>query len=734
MKKTIRIRGMSCTSCAAGIENKLRRMEGIRKADVSFANGLMYLDFDKDIIRYEDIERQIVSLGYGVSEDDGSDSFIDDNKKELEKLKKNFMLSLGIGLPVIIFSLMKLLSLPTGFIDMRYAAIIQFVLTTIVVLINSNIYASGFKKIINREPGMDSLIEIGTFAAYFYSIAITLLIWFYPDSGPKALYFESTIMILIFISLGKYLEHSAKEKTNDSLKEMITLKPSTANLITGSERKLVPVAEIKKGDLVMVLPGEKIPVDGKIVDGRSAIDEKIITGESIPVDKAKGDDVIGGTMNLNGSLEIEATTVGYDSVLSKIIRIMQEAASSKAPAQLLADKAAYYFVPAISIIALASAIFWILSGQDIFFALTVFVSVLIIACPCTLGLATPTAVMMGIGLGAKSGILIKSGKALESSDKINYILFDKTGTLTKGDPDVIGMSSDIEEKDFLRIISSIEYMSEHSLSRPILSLAKEKGIKRSKVKDFNAITGKGIEGTIDEEEYVLGSYSLMTGIGADIGRFEKDRLTFESGGATTMFLSKEKKVIGCIAIKDTIREEAKEVISTLESRGIKVGMLTGDSKEVASAIGKEVGIKDIYSKVMPHEKAEIVNNIKSKGYKVAMIGDGVNDTPALVSSDLGVVMSSGSGMALEAGEVVLMHDDLRGVTKLLGLGKYSVSKMKQNLFWAFFYNLLGVSVAAGLFYPITGWLMDPALAAAAMAMSSFSVVMNSLSMKYYRAK
>ncbi|MDD4409838.1 MAG: heavy metal translocating P-type ATPase [Candidatus Pacebacteria bacterium] len=733
MKILIKINGMSCTSCASGLENKIRKINGVITADVNFTNGLLALEFDEKKVSLEYINDQIVSFGYeSTLIDNDSHDFVEDSKKELKKLKKNFFLSLGLGLPVIIFSLMKLFSLPTDFIDMRYAALIQFILATIIIVINSNIYASGFKKIMNRDPNMDSLIEIGTFAAYFYSIAITCILWFYPTIKSGALYFESTIMILIFISLGKLLEHSAKEKTNDSLKEMMRLQPSTANLIVGNDRKVVDVKTLKKGDIIMILPGEKVPVDGMVIDGVSAIDEKIITGESIPVDKSIGSKVIGGTMNLNGSLRVETTNVGQDSILSKIIRVMQEASSSKAPMQLLADRAAFYFVPTIVTIAIMSSLAWLFVGKDIFFILTIFVSVLIIACPCTLGLATPTAVIMGIGLGVKNGILIKSGKALESASKVNYILFDKTGTLTKGDPKIIGTSTDMDEKKFIQLVSSLEYMSEHSLAIPIIAMAKDMGMKNIKVDGFKALIGRGIEGVIDGKKYVFGSYPLILDIKSDLGRFIDDYSSFKKKGATTMFLSSEGVVIGCIGIKDTVRDEAKEVVSILKKKGMRVGMITGDNEEVASGIGKDVGIDDIYSRVLPHEKAEIIKKIHDQGNIVSMVGDGVNDAPALVQSDLGIVMSSGSDITIEAGEVVLMDNDLKSLVSLFDLGKYSVMKIKQNLFWAFFYNLLGVSVAAGLFYPFTGWLLNPALAAMAMAMSSLSVVLNSLSMKSYK--
>ncbi|BFT94601.1 MAG: heavy metal translocating P-type ATPase [Minisyncoccus archaeiphilus] len=732
MKKNLLIKGMSCVSCATGIEKRLKNVKGIHKSNINFTNKSMYLEYDGSIVSYDWIKRELSSLGYEIFEDNKSEDFIAADKKYLKELKKKFFLSFALGLPVIIFSMMKLFSLPTDFIDMKYAALIQLILATIVIGINSNIYVSGFKKLINRDPGMDSLIEIGTFAAYLYSIAITIIIWFYPNIDTKALYFESTIMILIFISLGKYLEYSARNKTNDSLKEIISLKPTIAHLVHSDKRIDVLVEDIRKGDLVMILPGEKIPIDGIIRKGKTSVDEKMITGESLPVNKGVGDNVIGGTINLNGSLEVEAINVGKNSVLSKIMQIMQDAASSKAPAQLLADKVSYYFVPIIFSIALLSSLYWLLVGKDAFFILTIFVSVLIVACPCTLGLATPTAVMMGIGLGAKRGILIKSGKALELAHRLNYVLFDKTGTLTNGNPEVINFDCDILKNEFLGIIYSLEYMSEHSLAKPIIKLAEKNDIKRLKVNHFNSIVGKGIEGVIGEEKYILGSYSMMIDNHISLGRFRKIYLNSEKKGITTIFLTKESNVIGIVGIKDTIRTEAKEAISSLRKRGIKVGMITGDSAEAANAISRDVGIEEVYSKVMPHEKAEIIKIIQSQGYKVAMVGDGVNDAPSLAISDLGIVMSSGSSISLEAGEVILMQDDLRHIEELFNLSKYSLYKIKQNLFWAFFYNLLGVSVAMGLFYPITGWLMDPAIAAAAMALSSFSVVMNSLSMKYYK--
>lgn len=734
MKIFLKIGGMSCTSCSTKIENNIIKINGVQKAQINFSNGTLFLNFDENIVSYEYIVNQIELLGYSARMVSNSFYEIQDEKEnELKKLRNNFWISLILGSPVIIYSVAKLFSLPMISIPIQLVAFIQLVLATIVILINSNIYVSGFKKILNRYPNMDSLIEIGTFAAYFYSLAISFLIWFYPTVHTGPLYFESAIMILIFISLGKYLEFSAKEKTNNAIKDIIELQPQEANLVTAEGKKVVAITSIKKNDIVFISPGERIPVDGVVVDGISAVDEKVITGESIPLDKMIGSNVIGGTINLTGSLTIKTTNAGEDSILAKIIKVMEEASSSKAPIQLLADRAAYYFVPAVVGIALFASLFWFFAGMDIFFILTIFVSVLIVACPCTLGLATPTAVIMGIGLGAKNGILIKSGKALEAASKIDFVVFDKTGTLTKGEPEIIDyFASEITENDFIQIIGSLEDMSEHSLAVPIVKKMTDLGIRPVRVDNFKALVGKGIEGTIRGKKYLFGSYSLMKENHFDMGEYSEQLESLGNRGATVMFLSSDKKVLGCVGIKDVIRSEAKEVVSFLKSKKIKVGMITGDNKLSAIAIGKDVGIDFIYSQVLPHEKAGIIKQIQKDGHSVAMIGDGINDAPALIQSDLGIVMASGSDISIEAGEVVLMKNDLKKLLALFDLGKYSVFKIKQNLFWAFFYNVLGILVAGGAFYYITGWLLNPAVAAAAMALSSFSVVCNSLSMKYHK--
>ncbi|MFA6252184.1 MAG: heavy metal translocating P-type ATPase [Candidatus Paceibacterota bacterium] len=736
MKAFFKIEGMSCTSCSSNIEKNIGTVPGVLKAQVNFTNGVLFLEYNESSVDIGDIIEKIEKLGYSAKRiNNNSTAEMEiEKKEELKKLRNNFWISFLLGLPVIIYSVSRLFSLPIIDIPMKAVALVQFIIATVVIFINYNIYVSGFKKIISRSPNMDSLIEIGTFAAYFYSLAIAFLIWFYPSGFDGQLYFESAIMILIFISLGKYLEYSAKEKTNNAIKSIMELRPREATVLDNGIQKKVLIDDIKAGDIILVFPGETIPVDGIVIEGVSAIDEKVITGESIPIDKKIDSSVIGGTMNLTGSLKIKALYLGEDSMLAKIVKVMEEASSSKAPIQLLADRVAYYFVPSIIVIALAASLFWFTAGKDIFFILTVFVSVLIVACPCTLGLATPTAVIMGIGLGAKKGILIKNGRALELASRVNYVVFDKTGTLTKGQPELIDFSSKIDKNDFIQIIGSLEGVSEHSLAIPIVKKMNNLELKKLKVENFKAIFGKGIEGEINGKKYLLGSYSLMSENNISVETFADDMKRFESEGATIMFLASEKIALGCVSVKDAVRDEAREVVSLLKKLKIKVAMITGDNKRAAEAIGGETKVDFVYSEVLPHKKSEIIKKIQQEGNTVAMIGDGINDAPALMQSDVGIVMASGSDISIEAGEVVLMRNRLDHLPMLFNLGKYSVFKIKQNLFWAFFYNLFGVLIAAGALYNITGWLLNPAIAAAAMALSSISVVCNSLSMKYYKFK
>jgi Cu+-exporting ATPase len=740
MKKKVilAISGMHCASCAANIDHALGKKEGIASANVNFASEKAIVEFDPQKIALPKIQKIIRGLGYQAKEtgQETKESLSRREKKKIKKLKTTFWGSLLLGLPLFYLAMGPMIGLPEVPLSLGLNALIQLSITTAIMILNSHIYISGLKKLIQRNPNMDSLVETGTLAAYFYSLVVSVIAWTKPASLEKAhFYFESAAFILVFISLGKYLEALTKGRTSDSIKKLIGLQPKKATVIKDGQETKIPIDEVKVGDHVLVRPGEKIPVDGLVLDGYSGVDEKVITGESIPVEKKPGDQVIGATFNKTGFLKFEATKVGQETMLAQIIKIVEEAMGSKAPIQLLADRVSFYFVPAVMAIAVLSFVAWVLSGQSFIFALTAFVSVLIIACPCALGLATPTAVMMGTGLAAQNGILIKSGQALEMAQKIDVIVFDKTGTLTRGEPSVTDIVTlgPISEKNFLAQAASVEKGSEHPLAQAVVKKAGDLDLKLFPVKDFRAIPGQGVTAAIQGKKLFLGTRKLMLDQKIKIDDLEEKLVSLESQGKTTMILARNKKVLGLIALADTLKDFSKSAVSRLHQLHKKIAILTGDNRRVARSIAKKLGIDQVLSEVLPAQKQKEIKRLQEKGQVVAMVGDGINDAPALAQADLGIALGSGTDVAIETGEVVLIKDDLRDVVTAIDLSQYTLKKIKQNLFWAFFYNSVGIPLAAGVFYSFTGWLLSPIAAAAAMAFSSVSVVLNSLSMKRYNS-
>ncbi|TSC93811.1 MAG: Cu2+-exporting ATPase [Candidatus Berkelbacteria bacterium Licking1014_85] len=764
-KINLKIIGMSCNSCAVNIENKIQKMDGIISASVNFATENMQVEFDCHKITVEKIKEKVKELGYqAVGADENNDDSGDhehgehsqpEGKNAINKLKKIFWGSLFLSLPILYMVMGEILSLPMPELSLQTKAVIQFVLTTLVMGLNWKLYYQGIKKLIARNPNMDSLIQTGTMAAYFYSMVIAILAFTNPEAVKDAnLYFESAALILVFISLGKYLEAVTKGKTGEAVKKLIGLQPKEATIKRAGQEIKIPIEQVKVGDIVIVKPGEKIPVDGIVIDGYSSVDEKAITGESIPVEKKIGDTIIGATINKTGILYFKAEKVGKDTMLSQIIQIVENAIGSKAPIQLLADKVSFYFVPTVMIIAIITAIIWLAFGQSFAFALTAFVAVLIIACPCALGLATPTAVMMGTGLAAQNGILIKTSAALEKARNITMAMFDKTGTLTEGKPVVTELISAAEilnskyqilnnaqlindKKTVLQIAGSLEKSSEHPLAEAIVNFAKEKNIALKKVTDFQAIPGHGIEGKINNDKYFFGNRKLISAYAKlNTESVEKEMIKLENEGKTVMILTDSKNILGLIAVADTLKEHSKNAIKALHVMGISVAMITGDNERVAKAIAIQLNIDKIFAEVLPADKAKIIENWKkSEGSafgSIAFVGDGINDAPALAQADLGIALGSGTDVAMETGEIILVKNDLRDVISAISISRYTLKKIKQNLFWAFAYNVLGIPIAAGVLYPIIGWLLNPSLAALAMAFSSVSVVLNSLSMKRYK--
>jgi len=754
------VKGMHCASCVANIENALKQEAGIKSANVNFASEKLYLEFDEIEISIARIQKIIEKLGYKAMEETAEEEMHDHHKEakiqEVSKLKKRFIFALIFSLPIIYITMGEMLGLPMPAIFEAYGTIIQFVLATAVIVSCLNIWISGFKNLLRLSPNMDTLVFIGTAVAYFYSLIISVLM-FLETKVEAHLYYESAALILVFISLGKYLEVMTKGKTSEAIKKLIGLQPKEATIIKIKNEKLkiknynekfkineweevkIPISELEVDDIVIVKPGEKIPVDGIVIDGYSGVDEKAITGESIPVEKKIGDEVIGATINQTGVLKFKAMRVGKDTMLAQIIKIVEEAMASKAPIQHLADKVSFYFVPSVIGIAILSFVIWLALGQPLTFALTVFVAVLIIACPCALGLATPTAVMMGTGLAAQNGILIKSGKALEIARDVNVVIFDKTGTLTKGEPvvtDVVEIQSASwrTKLNILQIAASVEKNSEHPLSQAIVKKAKEEKIELLEVKNFQAIPGHGVSADLENKKILLGTRKLMTNNQINPAVAEEKLVVLENQGQTAMILSFDGEIIGLIAVADTLKEYSKEAVEILHKMGKKVAIITGDNQRVGQAIAKQVGVDRVLAEVLPQEKSAEIKKLQSEGNIVAMVGDGINDAPALAQADLGIALGSGTDVAMETGEMVLIKDDLRDVITAIDLSKYTLNKIKQNLFWAFFYNFVGISVAAGILFPFTGWLLNPAVAAAAMAFSSVSVVSNALLMKRYKPK
>ncbi|MBU3935396.1 heavy metal translocating P-type ATPase [Patescibacteria group bacterium] len=724
--ENIKIGKMHCASCAVNIEGELKKAEGVKTARVNYASEKARIEFDETKTSLGEIKNIISKTGYEVVE----------SQERPDANKKKVIISFGLVIPLFYLAMGPMMGWPELRLSIGWLILGQMILSSAIVVLWIEIWKLGLKGLLNKRPNMDSLVLVGTAAAYFYSLVVAIW-WFFGGGGEMpALYFESAAFIMVFINLGKYLEAVSKGKTSEAIEKLLKMGAKEAIVLVGGKEKIVAIEEIKVGDRVIIKPGGKIPIDGVVVEGKSSVDESMISGESMPVFKKKGDRVIGATMNMRGRLLVKVEKVGEETMLAQIIKIVEEAVSSKAPIQLLVDKVSFYFVPTVMAIAVLAFGIWLLVGASFSFALSIMVAVLIVACPCALGLATPTAVMMGIGLGAKRGILIKSNKALEMAKKVKVVVFDKTGTLTKGKIKISEVKAwgENEIKRVLALGASLEKNSEHSLAEAVVKRAKEEGVETKKVSNFEAVEGMGVKGEIEGKKYYLGNRRLMRQAKIELKEIEKEIETWEREGKTVMILGTEREVLGMMGAEDEIKTEAGETVERLEKMGMEVVMMTGDNERVARAVGKILGIKKIVAEVLPKDKAREIKKLQEGGRKVAMVGDGINDAPALAQSDLGIAMGSGTEVAIEAGEVVLLKNDTGGVVEAINLSGYTLKKIKQNLFWAFFYNILGIPIAAGVLYPLTGWLLNPAIAAGAMAFSSVSVVGNALLMKRYKEK
>lgn len=743
------IDGISCQVCVNKIEKKVSKLNGVKSVIVNLASSRGKIVYDSDVIKLSEILEVMKKMGYTGTKHEESSENLRDKEKE-EHLKREFLeFKIAIIFSAIVFyiAMGTMIGLPVPAIispdvNPLNFAIVQFILALPVVYIGRRFYIIGIKQLFMKSPSMDSLIATGTGSALIYSIYGTFKIAEGDYHYVHSLYFESAVVILALILLGKYLEGVSKGKTSEAIKKLMSLKSKKANLVRNGEIVQVDIEEVEKGEVLLVKPGESIPVDGKVIDGNSTVDESMLTGESIPIDKVAGDIVYGASINKNGSLKIEATAVGKDTVISKIIKLVENAQGSKAPIAKIADKVSAYFVPIVMLIATAAGIIWYFLGSrgiveinntPSIFALTIFISVMVIACPCSLGLATPTAIMVGTGRGAELGILIKSGEALEKAHKVNAVVFDKTGTLTEGKPkvtDILTMEG-YKENDTLQIAGALEQHSEHPLGEAIVEEAKERGLVFPQVTDFISITGQGVYGKIEESEVLIGNIKLMKAKNIEI-TMEKELDELASQGKTPMYMAIDGKFLGIIAVADVMKKEAVDTIKELKTRGYKIGMITGDNKITAEAIGKQVGIDMIFAEVTPEDKYLKVKELQNEGYNVAMVGDGINDSPALVQADVGIAIGGGTDIAMESADIVLMKRDLRDVLTAMDLSNATIRNIKQNLFWAFIYNTLGIPIAAGLLYPFTGHLLNPMIAGGAMAMSSVSVVTNALRLKKFK--
>ncbi len=722
--KQLRIGGMYCAACSANLERVLNRRKGVLSATVNIATEMASVQFDETVIGMEGITEAVENAGFEV--------VADETPEETEKRKSDHSKSLRVRLIIAMIFAVPLFCIAMGpmLFDLpvdlmahsKEFALLQFFLCLPVLGAGYSFYTVGYSQLFRRTPNMDSLVAIGTTAAFLYSV---YGLWQVLGGDPHAihsLYFESSSMIIALVLLGKTMEDNSKGRTGESIKRLMALAPKTALVERDGKETEIPLEEVRVGDILLVKPGSRIPTDGVVLTGESAVDESMLTGESMPVDKAPGDKVTGATINQGGFLRVQAERVGRDTALAQIIKLVEDAQGSKAPIARLADQVAGVFVPAVMAIATVAALLWLLAGKEPGFALSVFISVLVIACPCALGLATPTAIMVGTGKGAQNGVLFKDAQALELSSHVTTVIFDKTGTITQGRPRVTDLlpAGGYREEELLRLAASCERASEHPLGQAIVTAAVERDLSLGEVTGFSSVTGKGILGQVEGKEIRVGNAAWLK-----LPRTqEADDLAAE--GKTPMLVTVDGEYAGVVAVADVVKEDSVSAIRDLEQMGIRTAMITGDNQKTADAIARQVGLSTVFAEVLPQDKARYVKELMDKGEKVAMVGDGVNDAPALTQADVGIAIGSGTDVAIEAADVVLVKNSIRDVVTALKLGRATIRNVKQNLFWAFCYNTLGIPVAAGLLYLFGGPLLNPMLGAAAMSLSSVSVVSNAL--------
>lgn len=752
MKQKFDVTGMTCSACSAHVEKSVCKLEGIAAVNVNLLQNSMTVEYDEAVLKTDDIIHAVESGGYGAfpqgakQADAASEAPRNVAAEEMHSMKKRLIASFCFLIPLFYISMGHMMGAPLpavllGNENIMSFALTQLLLTTPVLIINKKYFTVGFKALWNRAPNMDSLIALGSSASYLYSIfAIYAMGWHLGRGNimqahhySMELYFESAAMILTLITVGKYMETRSKGKTSEAISKLMDLAPKMATVLRNGNETEIPVEQVIAGDIVIVRPGQSIPVDGRLLEGFSAVDESAITGESIPVEKQPGDTVIGATVNKSGYFKMEATRVGNDTTLSQIITLVEEAGASKAPIAKLADKVSGVFVPVVICIAVLTAIVWLVLGQPFAFALSIGIAVLVISCPCALGLATPTAIMVGTGKGAEYGVLIKSAESLEIAHQVNAVVLDKTGTLTEGKPVVTDVlpASGVLRNPFLRAAASLESLSEHPLAEAIVHYAKGMEIEPDAAQNLRATAGQGIEADVSGKKIFGGNLKMMQERGIDLGGFAEKAETLAAEGKTPLFFAEENKLLGVLALADTLKPTSKAAVDAFHRMGVDVVMLTGDNKRTADAIAGKLGIRAV-AEVLPQDKEQEVRRLQEEGKKVAMIGDGINDAPALTRADVGIAIGAGTDVAMESADIILMKSDLMDAVTAIQLSHATIRNIKQNLFWAFFYNVLGIPLAAGVFYHALEWKLNPMFAAAAMSFSSAFVVGNALRLKLFK--
>lgn len=752
MKQKFDVTGMTCSACSAHVEKSVSKLEGVQCVNVNLLQNSMVVEYDDNALGTTDIIHAVESGGYGASvqgENKTQEAPKNVAAEEMHHMKRRLIASFCFLIPLFYISMGHMMGAPLPAIllgdeNVMIFALTQLFLTIPVLIINKKYYVVGFKALWNKAPNMDSLIALGSAASVVYSVFAIYSMAYAMGHGDlmtahhygMELYFESAAMILTLITVGKYMETRSKGKTSEAISKLMDLAPKTATVLRNGVEQEIPVEEVVTGDTIIVKPGQRIPVDGKIIEGFSAVDESAITGESIPVEKQVGDTVIGATVNKSGYFRMTATRVGKDTTLSQIIVLVEEAGASKAPIAKLADKVSGVFVPVVITIAVLAAVIWFVAGNQPFsFALSIGIAVLVISCPCALGLATPTAIMVGTGKGAEYGILVKSAESLEIAHQVQTVVLDKTGTLTEGKPVVtdVVLAKGILRNRLLKQAAAVEALSEHPLAEAIVAYAKEKEVAFEKAENLTATAGQGVEADVAGKHILAGNLKMMQERGIQLGEWEEKAVELAEAGKTPLFFAENETFLGIVALADTLKPTSKAAVDAFHQMGIEVVMLTGDNKRTAEAIAKELDIQ-VIAEVLPQDKEREVRRLQEQGKKVAMIGDGINDAPALMRADVGVAIGAGTDVAMESADIILMKSDLMDAVTAIELSHATIRNIKENLFWAFFYNACGIPLAAGVFYPLLEWKLNPMFAAAAMSFSSAFVVGNALRLRLFRPK